>query len=144
MKLYLTIFNTALLPINSVLYSNGLLTTDAFITYSMLSVFSVLAMYIIGNMFRRFVGRVYISDDRKYVRLSHLTFFGNRVDDDIDREDIVPLVDSNQRLDDWFCTIERYSSSSLLYISLKFDGIVDISAFESVFGEDSTKFSKRF
>ena len=144
LKLYLTVFNIGLLPLNLILYSNQVIGIEPVVLYTALSVFSTLALYIIGNLFRCFVGRVYISEDLKYVRFSHLTFFGNRLDDDIEKDDIVPLMDSNDRLNDWYCAIEQYSNNSMLYMSLKFGGIIDRDLFEKIFGQDSAKFFNNY
>jgi hypothetical protein len=95
-------------------------------------------MYVFGNLFRRLVGRAYISDDESLVRLSRLTFFGNRVDEDIEVKDIVPLKMSNLNLKDWYCRIERFSTNEVFFMSLKFGGILNKQGFEKVFGEDSS------
>ena len=140
LKLWITVFNCAFVPVSFALYSSGSFEIDVVTYYTMVGMFSMFGMYIFGHLFSRYVGRIYVSDNRKFVRLSHLSFFGHRMDTDFEREDIVPLMDTNVKLDDWYCAIERYSTSNHLYMSLKYGGIVNREAFEQVFGEESIKF----
>ncbi|CAG2122384.1 unnamed protein product [Medioppia subpectinata] len=100
-------------------------------------------LYVFGFFFRQLVGRVYISRDESMVRLSHLSFFGNRVDTEVEASDVVPLAVSNDRLNDFFCRIERFSCDDLLYMSLKYGGVVNREAFEQVFGKNSAIGSRK-
>ncbi|XP_054162357.1 transmembrane protein 186-like [Oppia nitens] len=134
-KLWMSVLSVILVPTTYVFYAIDLIPLDACNTYTIMGFFSVSMLYVIGYMFRHFVGRIYISNDNQLVRLGHLTFFGNRKDIEIQLSDVVPLIDSNNQLDDWFCRIEQYSCNNQWFISLKFGGIKDQHNFDKVFGK---------
>lgn len=101
--------------------------------------FSTALLYSFGHMFRRLIGSIYISPDGNLVRISHLTFFGNRQETVVQLCDIAPLVDSNPNMRDIFLrvTATDLTNDALkhpLYLSLRFGGIVDREKFMQVFG----------
>ncbi len=138
LKLLQTMISCTIVPTTYLLYGLGLVSIETCNYYTIVSIFAMVMMYVFGNLFRRLVGRAYISDDESLVRLSRLTFFGNRVDEDIEVKDIVPLKMSNLNLKDWYCRIERFSTNEVFFMSLKFGGILNKQGFEKVFGEDSS------
>ena len=58
------------------------------------SLFAMLSLYVVGNILRRVIGFVYVSHDGKHVKLSHLDFWGRRVDLSVPVTALVPLRDS--------------------------------------------------
>lgn len=92
-------------------------------------------LYVFGNIFRRVVGFAYINDERDMVKVSHLTFWGQRQDEIIDLMDLFPLADTTERLDNAYTTLERISNvKDYYYLSLRFGQIPDKKLFEETFG----------
>ena len=48
-------------------------------------------MGAVGEYFRKFVGIIYLSEDKSTVIISHNTFFGHRRDREVKVENIIPL-----------------------------------------------------
>lgn len=104
-----------------------------------------------GEAFRRLIGILYISDDKQFVKISHLSFFGRRIDAVLPVREIVPLSDSDEELSDVFVWVYTYASLRLdgrnsrlfdifrgngqFLLCLRFGGVVDREAFETVFGK---------
>ena len=57
--------------------------------FSAFSAFSILVLGAMGEFFRKFVGIIYLSEDKDQVILSHNTFWGTRRDLLVDAADIV-------------------------------------------------------
>ena len=103
-------------------------------------VFSLSLLYGFGQIFRRLIGSIYISEDGEHVRISHLTFFGNRQESYFKKDSILPLKDSNGDVSDIFLRVSFFDETSgsvvkeSLYLSLRSGGILDKEKFENIFG----------
>ena len=95
---------------------------------------------VVGEFFRKFVGIVYLSEDHTQVIVSHNTFFGKRKDVTIDVENIIPLADTPETVDELVWKIRLYSGDpKSFYISTRFGGILSRKRFSHIFGEDFKK-----
>ncbi|XP_063853665.1 transmembrane protein 186-like [Scylla paramamosain] len=103
---------------------NGVLPPSAFPVTLAVGTLALGMLGIMGEAFRRVIGILYLSDDEQLVKISHLSFFGRRIDVVLPIQDIVPLSDSGERVSDAF-----------FVLSLRFGGVVDASGFEKVFGK---------
>jgi len=134
LKLYQTGVVVAGIPVTAYFYKTGAVGFDACLGVGAVSTLALVMLYIFANFFQRVVGLVAISDDRKLVRLSHLTFFGGRNDVIVPVDDIVSLSDIDERAGDAFVKIRRYSTSDTLYVTLLYGQIENAETFRQVFG----------
>lgn len=99
-----------------------------------LSTFSIVALYGFGQVFRRVIGSVYLSPDEKLVRISHLSFFGNRKEKICSLGSVHNLTDTNPDLEQIFLQVELQDPRTIYYFTLKYGGIMDYEKFEKIFG----------
>lgn len=116
-------------------FISELFTTESLTIFG-LSGFSLALMYGFGQLFRLLIGSIYVSPDSNLVRISHLTFFGNRAEVIVPINDILKLEDANQNLNDLFLQVKMLNAqkNNTLYICLKYGGILDRNKFAYVFG----------
>jgi len=102
--------------------------------------FSVLSLAVlggVGEVFRKFVGILYLSEDKSRVIISHNTFLGSRKDVAIDIENIVPLADTPETVEELVWKLQLYSGNpKTFYICTRFGGILKQKGFIEIFGED--------
>lgn len=102
------------------------------------SFFSLGAMYLFGNIFRRLIGSIYVSKSNpELIRISHLTFFGNRSELLIPRHDVLMLSDSNPDLRSHLWAIKslnKNSKATLFMFNIKFGGVMNRERFIELFG----------
>lgn len=134
LKLYQTGLVVAAVPPTVYYYNIGAVAFQPCMGVLAVSTLAMTMLYIFANFFQRVVGLVALSDDKKLVRLSHLTFFGGRNDVIVPVDDIVPFSDSFERSGDVFVKVRRYSTSDTLYMTLVYGHIENVDAFKRVFG----------
>jgi len=134
LKLYQTGLVVAAVPPTVYYYNIGAVAFQPCMGVLAVSTLAMTMLYIFANFFQRVVGLVALSDDKKLVRLSHLTFFGGRNDVIVPVDDIVPFSDSFEMSDDVFVKVRRYSTSDTLYMTLVYGHIENVDAFKRVFG----------
>ena len=100
--------------------------------------FSVVVLGLVGEFFRKFVGIIYLSEDKSKVILSHNTFLGKRADILMDTSNVVPLAETPENLDsELVWKIYLYSGEPKTYfICTKYGGILSRRKFADIFGED--------
>jgi hypothetical protein len=92
----------------------------------------------VGEIFRKFVGILYLSEDKTKVIISHNTFLGKRKDVTLDVENIVPLADTPETVDELVWKLQLYSGNpKSFYICTRFGGILKKKGFTEIFGEDN-------
>ena len=136
-KFYLTAINLLIFLNGIVLFFQGSIPFNNLLIIMGISTFSTALMYIFGQVFRRLIGSIYISSNHKFVRLSHLTFFGNRQESVVPIDLIYPLIETNPNIDDIFLRVSGENSTQLknsLFLTLKYGGILDEEKFEQIFG----------
>ena len=91
-----------------------------------------------GEFFRKFIGIIYLSEDKSKVIISHNTFMGSRRDVWMNISDIVPISDTPENAKEeliWKIYIDEKEQKSF-YICTKFGGIVNPRLFADIFGDD--------
>jgi len=142
LKLYTTGVILACLPISFYLLSSDQILPSQVGVSAGFAVSTLVVLGLVGEYFRKFVGILYLSEDKTQVIVSHNSFFGRRKDVVIDVEDIVPLADSPETVDDLVWKIRLYSGDpKSYYISTRFGGISSRKGFREIFGED--QFNKK-
>ncbi|KAH7638437.1 hypothetical protein HUG17_2470 [Dermatophagoides farinae] len=135
-KLHMTIMMTTILPASYFIGAESYNTSDLMMMTG-ISAFSLTLLYGFGQIFRRLIGSIYVSPEKNLVRISHLTFFGNRVEKILPRDNLLLLSDSNANLNDLLLRVSPMDQNELkdsLYICLKYGGILDVEKFANVFG----------
>jgi len=117
----------------------GVLPQEQMLVFLGTSTFSTITFYAFGQLFRRLIGSIFISPDQKFVRISHLTFFGNRQETVVYLYELKPLCDSNPNMNDIFLKVSPIDKNveplkHSLFLSLKYGGIVDLDKFKQIFG----------
>jgi len=142
LKLYTTGVILACLPISFYLLNTDQILPSQVGFSAGFAVSTLVVLGLVGEYFRKFVGILYLSEDKTQVIISHNSFFGKRKDVRIDVEDIVPLADSPETVDDLVWKIRLYSGDPKnYYISTRFGGISSRKGFRVIFGED--QFAKK-
>lgn len=78
---------------------------------------------------------MYIDETRKYVLVSHLDFWGNRRDEVLRIEDVVPLDNSGENVMDVYVRFDRLDyPKEYFYGNLSAGGILEPQVFKDVFG----------
>lgn len=136
LKIYQTGLTCLAVPFVGYCTHVGTLTSQALISTLTISGLAFLMLCVMGEIFRKIVGHIYINSERDLVKISHLTFWGGRRDIVIPTEDLVPLTDTTENPRDIYIRLFRYSKPKhSLYMCLRFGGIIDIERFSYVFGE---------
>jgi len=137
LKLYTTGVILACLPISFYLLNSDQILPSQVGLSAGFAVSTLVVLGLVGEYFRKFVGILYLSEDKTQIILSHNSFFGKRKDVIIDVENIVPLADSPETVDDMVWKIRLYSGNpKSYYISTRFGGISSRKGFREIFGED--------
>jgi len=134
LKLYQTAVVILSVPPTLYGYKIGALSLEASTGVIGMSTLAMIMLYIATNFFQRIVGLLALSSDEKLVRMSHMTFFGNRNDVVIPIEDIVPISDMNERCNDIFVRVRRYSRADMYYMTMLYGQIENVETFHKVFG----------
>ena len=102
--------------------------------------FSLIVLGVMGALFRKFVGILYLSEDKSKVIISHNTFLGKRADILMDTNNLVPLAETPENLDkELVWKIYLYSGEpKTYYICTKYGGILSRRKFADIFGEEIT------
>lgn len=99
---------------------------------------TLVVLGLVGEYFRKFVGILYLSEDQSQVIVSHNTFFGKRKDVTIDVENIMPIADTPENVNDLVWKIRLYQGDpKSFYICTRAGGILSRKGFREIFGEDS-------
>ncbi|XP_071845820.1 transmembrane protein 186-like [Apostichopus japonicus] len=99
----------------------------------MLATLALSMLYALGEFFRRLIGMMYLSRDETRVKVSHLTFWGQRKDLTFPVSDVIPLRDCGEDKDT-INKLRRYSTNRYLLFSARFGRILNREKFEIVFG----------
>lgn len=135
LKIYQTAITSVAIPVVGYLTHVGTVDIQGFLATLSIGGLATLMLYVMGEFFRRLVGIVYYNSSESSVKISHLSFWGNRKDIYVPLEDIVPLTDTDDSPTDVYVKLLRYSKpKSKLFLSLRFGGIVDSEKFVEVFG----------
>lgn len=118
------LYNTKIVQdLTSLLYINGAM------------VFSLIMLFVISRQTVKLVGRIYLSDDKSKVLISHLDFFGKRRDMAIDLDDIESLSTIDE-LSEKFVKLRLKNSDGHMLISLPLGNVYDRDGFLKLFKID--------
>ena len=91
---------------------------------------------IMGEFFRKLIGIIYLDPKTDRVKISHLNFWGNRVDKIFNVNDIIPISDTKEVANNIFVKLQFYDKDlKPLYLSIKLGKILDKKSFHRVVGE---------
>jgi len=141
LKLYQTLLTCCSIPVGLNLMSNGILTPP---TLGMLAGFAGLSLVMLGalgELCRKIVGILYFNRTNKQVVISHFTFFGNRTDTILDLEDIVPINETPETIDEIYWKIHTYTGRTF-YVSTRQGGLLDHKRFLEIFGDPKLGYKK--
>ncbi|XP_076062993.1 transmembrane protein 186 [Oratosquilla oratoria] len=135
LKIYQTALTISTLPVALLMAYQDILDMSMVFAVGGVSVLAGGMLYIMGELFRRLVGHIYLNHEQDKIKVSHLTFWGRRHDIYMSVNDVVPLVETPDNPTDAFVRFKCYSDPKFtLLLFLRFGGIRDIKSFTHVFG----------
>lgn len=134
LKFYQSIFTISVVPMILGFYYCGKTNLTTVLVLTGVASFTCLSLYAITLFFTRLIGIVYIDQDKKLLKIAHLTFWGGRNDIIVPIDKIIPLTDCDNNPDDVFVKLLRTNSDESLYMTLRFGKILDEDLFKKVFG----------
>jgi len=91
---------------------------------------------VMGELFRKLIGAVYINSSTNRVKISHLNFWGNRKDIIVNMSDIVPISDTDDKFSDVYVKVKFYSQQKPLFLTVKYGHLLNKDSFHQIFGKD--------
>jgi len=134
LKIYQTAATVVMLPPMCYGYANGMVSLPSVQAAFAVATFAGVMLYGISGYTRNFIGMLSLNKTEDMVQISHLTFWGKRRDIYAPVEDVVPLADMSENPKDIYVKLCRYSTTDVLYFTLRAGGIEDMSKFVKVFG----------
>lgn len=138
LKLAQTAVTVVALPPGFYCYSQGLMTLSSLGLMSGIASFALVMLCWMSHFFRRLVGILYVNESGTLLRVAHLTFWGWRQDTYCAVSDMIPLSESEERVQDVFVRIQQYSGKQTFYLTLRYGRILDRDRFSQVFGTLAT------
>ncbi|XP_078610825.1 transmembrane protein 186-like [Branchiostoma floridae x Branchiostoma japonicum] len=90
-----------------------------------LGIFSTIMLYAMSEYLRKFIGVVSINQSGDTVKLSHLNFWGRRVETYVDINNVVPMTETGDKEGELFKKFKLYDSDLTLYYTLRVGHILD-------------------
>jgi len=138
LKLYQTGFILILMPISVKLLAEEQILPQQVALTAGFCVGSLAVLGFVGEIFRKVVGILYLSEDKTKVIVSHNTFFGRRKDITLDVENIIPISDSAETVEDLVWKLQTYSGDpKYFFICTRYGGILSRKGFWEIVGEDA-------
>lgn len=138
LKLAQTAVTVVALPPGFYCYSQGLMTLSSLGLMSGVASFALAMLFWMSHFLRRLVGILYVNESGTLLRVAHLTFWGWRQDTYCAVSDMMPLSESEERVQDVFVRIQQYSGKQTFYLTLRYGRILDRDRFSQVFGTLAT------
>ena len=138
LKIYQTGLVFTMIPTSLVMLENGILLPSHVGYIAAFSAFSLVVLGAMGEFFRKFIGIIYLSEDKSQVILSHNTFMGSRRDVLVDTQDIVPVSETPENINkEVLWKVSLYSGKrKSFYICTKYGGVLSNQRFADIFGEE--------
>nr|XP_002734577.1 PREDICTED: transmembrane protein 186-like [Saccoglossus kowalevskii] len=133
-KILQTAITVASIPPLLYCYNSDIISLYATMYSLSLAGFATLMLYSTSFYSRRIIGVMAINTDLTMLRVSHLTFWGHRVDFTIPVVNVVPSLEVGDRPHETLRKFKKYGSDELMYYTLRFGYILDKEKFEYVFG----------
>lgn len=141
LKLYQTFLVSTTLPLCITLMTKDIMSPSTVAMVLGVNLTAWTMLMLTGEIFRKFVGRIYLRHDDAKVIISHLNFFGGRADTSVFVKDIVPLSESSESMDELVWKLNLYDGRHF-YMSTRAGGIICKDGWEVVFGGDVVKMSQ--
>jgi len=141
LKLYQTFVISTTLPLCITLMTKDMMSPSTVGIVLGVNLTAWTMLMLTGEIFRKFVGRIYLRHDDAKVIISHLNFFGGRADTSVFVKDIVPLSESSESMDELVWKLNLYDGRHF-YMSTRAGGIICKDGWEVVFGGDVVKMSQ--
>ncbi|KFZ50873.1 Transmembrane protein 186, partial [Podiceps cristatus] len=135
LKLLQTATTAAMLPPICYLYLQDQVSQNILLYTTGIALFAGAMLYGMSYFFRRIIGLIYLNETSRTVKVSHLTFWGRRNDIYCPIETVMTLDEVGDSKGELLLQFKRYSSTDILYFTIKFGQIVDRQKFTQIFGE---------
>ncbi|XP_015215992.1 transmembrane protein 186 isoform X1 [Lepisosteus oculatus] len=134
LKLLQTGITVVTLPPVYYLFSQGL-CSGTLVSYATgVAVFATVMLFSLSHYLRHIIGMMYINNSKTVLKVSHLTFWGQRRDQYVPVADIMTLGDTGDPHNEMLLRFKRYSHPEVLYFTIRLGQVVDKRAFVEVFG----------
>ncbi|XP_057596520.1 transmembrane protein 186-like [Hippopotamus amphibius kiboko] len=134
LKVAQTALTVVALPPGLYWYSQGLMTFHSLCLAGGVTGFAMTMLCWMSHFFRRLVGILYVNESATMLRVAHLTFWGWRQDTYCPVANMMPVTESQDRPQELFVRIKRYSGKQTFYLTLCYGRILDRERFMQVFG----------
>lgn len=114
-------------------YLVGSSNLEPLINTSGVCCFACIMLYIFGNIFNKIIGFAYVSHDKKWLKLSHLTFWGKRCNIQIPIVDLEPLPTDSSSAKMYQVMYRKTDPKFRLVLPLLHCTIYDTDSFELSF-----------
>ncbi|XP_075035935.1 transmembrane protein 186 [Mixophyes fleayi] len=135
LKLLQTTLTVLLIPPIYYYYLQGQLSQFTVVYFTGTAVFAGFMLYSLSYYLRRIIGMIYVDDDVTTLKVSYLTFWGNRRNLFVPVEDVKKLSETGDGKRELIFQFGRYSSPDVLYFTTRFGQILDREKFTFIFGE---------
>lgn len=93
-----------------------------------------MVLYSLGYLCNKFIGFIYVHKEEPNIKVAYIDFWGNRKEEIVPFEDIVPLSDLPVSYTDLlFVPFKRYSTKNVLKLNVKVGQILHKENFNKVF-----------
>jgi hypothetical protein len=101
---------------------------------TLVSAFTLTMLVVVGHICRRLVGFAYLSKSGDLVKISHLSFYGKRVNTVIPTTEFLPFSMTSKHENYQRLFYNRSGTGNYFYLCPKFAEIPDTALFEKAFG----------
>ncbi|XP_069590100.1 transmembrane protein 186 isoform X1 [Ranitomeya imitator] len=135
MKLLQTTLTILVLPPVYYFYLQGQLSQFAAVYCTGVTLFAGFMLYGMSYYLRRIIGMLYVDEDLKTVKVSYMTFWGNRRNILVPINDVKQLSETGDNKGEILRQFARYSDPHILYFTTRYGLVLDREKFAAVFGE---------
>lgn len=135
LKLLQTSMTALLLPPVYYYYLQGHIAEFSVLICTGTAVFAAVMLYSLSYYLRRIIGMMYVDNDLTTVKVSHLTFWGNRKNIFVPIDDVKQLSETGDDKREILRQFARYSKPDVLFFTTRYGHVLDREKFTVVFGE---------
>ncbi|XP_018428877.1 PREDICTED: transmembrane protein 186 [Nanorana parkeri] len=135
LKLLQTLLTLTVLPPLYYYYLQGQVAEFTVFHFTGIAVFAGVMLYSLTYYLQRIIGMIYINQEATTLKISHLTFWGERKDIYLPIEDVKTLSETGDQKGEVLHKFRRYSSLDVLYLTIRFGQILDKEKFTFIFGD---------
>ncbi|XP_073503862.1 transmembrane protein 186 [Phyllobates terribilis] len=135
LKLLQTTMTILVLPPIYYFYLQGQLSQFSAVYCTGAALFAGVMLYGLSYYLRRIIGMLYVNDDLTTVKVSYMTFWGNRRNIFVPMNDVKPLSETGDNKGEILRQFARYSNPDILYFTTRYGLVLDREKFSAVFGE---------